>query len=88
MRAIRNIFIKVLVTNTHHFVPQTIIDFLPNIIQTYQYTSCVYHISVQLYSFENPILVITQQFPILHKGVQQQTKAAYHKSMLVVTATS
>ena len=56
--------------------------------QTYQYISCVHCITVQLYSFENHILVITQQFLVLHGGVQQQTQAAYQKSMLVVTATS
>ena len=66
---------------------QAIVDFLANIIQTYQYISCVYHISVRLYSFEDQILVIAQQFLVLHKGVglQQQTNAAYQKSMLVVT---
>ena len=74
---------------SEHFYPGVaIVDFLNNIIQTYQYISCVYCISVQLYSFENHILVITQQFLVLHKGVQQQTNAAYQKSMLVVTATS
>ena len=77
-----------LVANTQYFVPQAILDFLPNIIQTYQYISCVYFITVHLYSFENHILVLTQQFLFLYKGVQQQTQAAYQKSMLVVTATS
>ena len=42
--------------------------------------------SVQLYSFENRILAITQQFLVLHKGIEQQTNAAYQKSLLVVTA--
>ena len=65
---------------------QAIVDFLANIIQKYQYISCVYQISVQLYLFENLRLVITQQFLVLHKGVQQQTNAAYQKSMFVVTA--
>ena len=68
--------------------PQAILDLLPNIIRTYQYVSCVYCITVHLYSFENNILVITQQFLVLYQGVQQQTQAAYQKSMLVVTATS
>ena len=76
MRAIQNIFVQVWVANTYHIVPQAIVDFLPNIIQTYQYISCVYRISVQLYAFANHILVITQQFLVLHKGVQQQTNAA------------
>ena len=72
---------------SQYFVPQAILDFL-HIIQTYRYVSCVYCITVHLYSFENHILVITQQFLVLYKGVQQQTQAAYQKSMLVVTATS
>ena len=88
MRAIRDIVIQVLVANTQYFVPQAILDFLPNIIQTYQYISCVYCITVHLYSFENHILVITQQFLVLYERVKQQTQAAYLKSMLVVTATS
>ena len=88
MRGIRNIFIQVWVANTYHIVPRAIVDFLPNIIETYHYISCVYRTSVQLYSFDNHILVIAQQFLVLHKGVQRQTKAAYQKSMLVVTATS
>ena len=87
-RAIRDTFIQVLVADTQYFVPQAILYFLPNIIQTYQYISCVYCITVHLYSFENHILVITQQFLVLYEGVQQQTQAAYQKSMLVVTATS
>ena len=41
-----------------------------------------------MFSFANHILAITQQFLVLHKGVQQQTNAAYQKSMLVVTATA
>ena len=49
-------------------VLQAIVDFLPNIIQTYQYIACVYRISVQLYSFENHILVITQQFLVSKRG--------------------
>ena len=57
MRAIRDIFIQVLVANTQYFVPQASLDFLPNIIQTYQYISCVYCMTVHLYSFENHILV-------------------------------
>ena len=75
-------------TNRCGSLAQAIVDFLPNIIQAYQYISCVYCISVYLYSFENHILVMTQQFLVLHKRVQQQVKAAYLKSMLVVTATS
>ena len=86
MKAIQDTFIQVLVTNTQYVVPQAILDFLPTIIQTYQYISCVYCITVHLYSFEN--LVITQQFLVLYEGAQQQTQAAYQKSMLVVTATS
>ena len=88
MRAIRDTFIEVLLANTQYFVPRAILDFLPNIIQIYQYISCVYCITVHLYSFENHILVITQQFLVLYEGVQQQTQAAYQKSVLVVTATS
>ena len=88
IKAIRNIFVQVWLANTYHIVPQATVDFIPNIIQTYQYISCVHCRSVQLYSFENHILAITQQFLVLHKGVQQQTNASYQKSMLVVTATS
>ena len=88
MRAIRDTFIQMLVTNTQYFVPQAILDFLPNIIRTHQFISCVLCITVHLYSFENHILVITQQFLVLYEGVKQQTQAAYQKSMLVVTATS
>ena len=65
---IRNIFIQVWVANTYCIVPQAIVDFLPSIIQTYQYISCMYRISVQLYTLENHKLVITQQFLVLHKG--------------------
>ena len=72
-----------LVANTQHFVLQAIVDFPPNIIQTYQIIFCVYSISVHLYSFENHTLVITQQFLVLHKGAQQQTKATYQNIMLV-----
>ena len=72
MRAIRDTFIQVLVANTQYFVPQAILDFLPNFIQTYQYISCVHCITVHLYSFENHILVITQQFLVLYEGVQQK----------------
>ena len=36
MRAFRDTFIQVLVANTQYFVPQAILDFLPNIIQTYR----------------------------------------------------
>ena len=79
MRAIRDTFIQVLVANTQYFVPQAILDFPLNIIQTYQYISCVYCITVHLYSFKNHILVITQQFLALYEGVQQQTQAAYQK---------
>ena len=67
---------------------QAIVDFLANIIQTYQNISFMYHISVQLYLFGNHILLIAQQFLALRKGVQQQTNAAYQKSMFIVTATS
>ena len=78
------------VANTYHIGPQAIVNFLPTIIQTYQYISFVYLIDVQLYSFENHIglLVITQQSLVLHKGVPQQTKAANQESVLVVTPTS
>ena len=69
MRSIRDTFIQVLVANTQYFVPQDILDFLPNIIQTYQYISCVYCITVHLCSFKNDILVITQQFLVLYEGV-------------------
>ena len=88
MRVFRDTFIQVLVANTHYFVPQAILNFLLNIIQTYQYISCVYCITVHLYSFENHTLVITQQFLVLYEGVQQQTHAAYQKSMLVVIIMS
>ena len=88
MRAIRDTFIQVLVANTQYFVPQAILDFLPNIIQTYQYISCVYCLTVHRYSFENHILAITQPFLVLHKGVKQQTKSPYERSTLVVIATS
>ena len=84
----RLVFIQAWIANTYHIVPQTIVDFLPNIIQTYQYISCVYRVSVQLYMFENHILVITQQFLVFHKWVQQPIKANYQIRMLVVTATS
>ena len=88
MRAIRDTFIQVLVANTQYFVPQAILDFLPNIIQTYQYISCVYCLTVHRYSFENHILAITQPFLVLYNGVKQQTKAPYERSTLVVIATS
>ena len=42
MKAFRDTFIQVLVANTQYFVPQAILDFPPNIIQPYQYISCVY----------------------------------------------
>ena len=88
MRAFRDTVIQVLVVNTQYFVPQAILDFLPNIIQTYQYISCVYYLAVHRYSFQNHILAITQPFLVLHKEVKQQTKAPHERSTLVVIATS
>ena len=65
MRAIRDTFTQVLVANTQYFVLQAILDFLPKIIQTYHFLCVLFNITVHLYSFENHILVITQQLLVL-----------------------